>query len=284
MLVTAGTAAGVRTAGAHLIRDGANVLFALADDVVARISRAGGLRGAERELRTARWLAAQGIPVVRVADLEQPILVGEHVVTWWAKLPEHRPATPAELGAVLRDLHAVPIPTDLGPANPDPFGRMVARVSAARWLGSKDRDWLGEFLAEWRHEYENLPPGRPDCVVHGDAWQGNVVVPRQGRPVLLDLDHVGLGRPEWDLVSLAVDHTDFNRVSAEEYQAFVLAYGGYDPRDWPGYRTLATVHELRWTTFVLSKGDLSPAAAREARHRLSCLRGEVARPWSWSAF
>lgn len=67
VLVTAGTAAGVRTAGAHLIRDGANVLFALADDVVARISRAGvyaGPSGSCGQLgglprRASRWCGSR---------------------------------------------------------------------------------------------------------------------------------------------------------------------------------------------------------------------------------
>jgi hypothetical protein len=38
-------------------------------------------------------------------------------------------------------------------------------------------------------------------------------------PILLDLEHVSIGGPEWDLISVAVDRTDFERISAEDYRA-----------------------------------------------------------------
>lgn len=134
-------------------------------------------------------------------------------------------------------------------------------------------------------EYMTLVPELAWCVIHGDAWQGNLVVPVEGgAPVLLDLDHVGLGPREWDLISLAVDYTDFARITTSDYQDFVDAYGGYDMTTWSGYRTLATIRELRWTAFVLGKATANPKAAQQVRHRVACLRGEVERPWSWSAF
>lgn len=102
--------------------------------------------------------------------------------------------------------------------------------------------------------------------------------------MLLDLDHVGIGLREWDLVSLAVDYTDFARLTDSDYQAFVDAYGGYDMTAWSGYRTLATIRELRWTAFVLGKAKTSTEAAQQVRHRVACLRGEIERPRSWSAF
>lgn len=82
----------------------------------------------------------------------------------------------------------------------------------------------------------------------------------------------------------AVDHTDSDRITADEYRAFVGAYGGYDVITWPGFRTLTAIRELRWVCFVLSKADIDEDAEREAHHRIACLRGEVPRPWSWSAF
>lgn len=145
--------------------------------------------------------------------------------------------------------------------------------------------WLRDLAERLRTEYMALVPELPRCVIHGDAWQGNVVVPGAGdTPVLLDLDHIGVGPREWDLVSLAVDYTDFGRIAESDYQAFVRAYGGYDMTVWSGYRTLATARELRWTAFVLGKGTADREAAEEARHRVACLRGEINRPWSWSAF
>jgi len=120
-------------------------------------------------------------------------------------------------------------------------------------------------------------------VIHGDAWQGNVAVPDFGRPILLDLEMVSLGRREWDLVQIAVDYTDFARLTDEDYRSFVAAYGGYDVTSVSGYRTIADLQELRWGCFALGKSDRSAEAAREARHRIACLRGDLARPWSWTA-
>ena len=120
-------------------------------------------------------------------------------------------------------------------------------------------------------------------VVHGDAWTGNVVVPRPGLPVLLDLEAVAVGQPEWDLVQTAVDHTDFNRIDRAEYISFVDAYGGYDVTSLADYRVLADIQELRWVCFALSKSEASPAAAQQVHHRIACLRGDVPRPWSWTA-
>ena len=84
----------------------------------------------------------------------------------------------------------------------------------------------------------------------------------------------GLG----DNASVAADEPD------DDYTAFVTAYGGYDVRDEPWFRTLADLQELRWTAFVADKAAHDPDAAAEVSHRLACLRGEIPRPWKWSAF
>jgi hypothetical protein len=34
----------------------------------------------------------------------------------------------------------------------------------------------------------------------------------------------------------------------------------------------------------LGKSDTSSKAAQETRHRIACLRGELPRPWTWTAF
>ena len=120
--------------------------------------------------------------------------------------------------------------------------------------------------------------------MHGDAWQGNLVVTDDGSPILLDFDHVSIGHPAWDLIPLAVDHEDFARIDNEDYSAFITAYSGYDVREAPWFRTLADLQELRWTAFVAGKAAHNADAAAEVSHRLACLRGEVPRPWRWTAF
>ncbi|SDJ02864.1 Phosphotransferase enzyme family protein [Actinokineospora alba] len=287
VLEAAGRKAGVPTAEATLIRDGANVLYQLNDEVVARVGPSGSERVAARQVRASHWLFQAGIPVVRaLAAIDQPTVVGDRPVTWWVRLPEHRHATPAELGEVLARLHALDVPESPSFPIVDPFGGILDSIEGGTALAEKDRVWLRDLAERLSNEYTALASlGLPKCVIHGDAWQGNVVVPTDGgAPVLLDLDHIGVGPREWDLVSLAVDYTDFDRISEPDYQAFVRTYGGYDMTTWPGYRTLATARELRWTAFVLGKANTGQKAAEEARHRVACLRGEINRPWSWSAF
>lgn len=285
LLDTAGKLAGLRTEGAELIRDGANVLYRLPASVVARIGRDGTQPVAQREVQASRWLAKSGIAVVHALDdIEQPTMVENRPVTWWQLLPEHRPATPAELGAVLRRLHSLPIPAALELPELDPFDGLAERIDAATTVPAADRTWLRKHLAKLQAAHAEQSHWKARCVVHGDAWQGNIVKPEHVEPILLDLEHISIGHPAWDLVSLAVDRTDFERISAQDYRAFTDAYGGTDITTWPNYRTLAAIRELRWVCFVLSKAGINDEAARETRHRLACLRGEVTPPWSWSAF
>ncbi|MEU0465386.1 phosphotransferase [Amycolatopsis sp. NPDC006131] len=286
VLAAAGKKAGVPTAEATLIRDGTNVIYQMTGGVVARVGPPGSHLVAARQIQASRWLAEAGIPVVRaVDDIAQPTVVGSRPVTWWVQLPDHRHATPAELGAILGRLHALEIPESPSFPTVDPFEGLRESIDGGTVLPEDDRAWLRDLAERLQSEYLVLVPRLPRCVIHGDAWQGNVVVPRAGgAPVLLDLDHVGIGPREWDLVSLTVDYTDFARITDLDYQSFVDAYGGYDMTAWPGYRTLATIRELRWTAFVLGKAMTSPEAAEQVRHRVACLRGEVDLPWSWSAF
>ena len=130
----------------------------------------------------------------------------------------------------------------------------------------------------------SLRGDRNDPWVQGDAWQGNLVVPDGGSPILLDFDHVSIGHLAWDLIPLAVDYEDFARISSYDYTAFVSDYGGYDVRDAHWFRTLADLQELRWTAFVADKSAHNLAAAAEVSHRLACLQGKVPRPWRWAAF
>ncbi|MDQ4020441.1 MAG: aminoglycoside phosphotransferase family protein [Actinomycetota bacterium] len=285
ILIAAARMAGLDSTSAELIRDGSNVIYRLSGDNVARIGRTGTQETAEREVRVSRWLTTAGLPVVHVLnDVPQPTMINDRPVTWWKFLPEHRPATPGELGAVLRSLHALAPPDDLDLPVHDPFSGLSHRINQATALDNDDRIWLTHRLAQLRERYRRLPMGKSYRVIHGDAWQGNIAVPDSTPPTLLDLEHVSVGCPDWDLVPIAVDYTDFVRVTTADYEAFVTAYGGYDVIATPAFRTLADIEELRWVSFVLSKSATSTSAARETRHRIACLRGDTPRPWKWAAF
>jgi len=267
-----------------LLRDGSNVMYRLPGGVVARIGRVGAVDAATREVQVSRWLLAAGIAVVRtIDDLPQPVVVDGRPVTWWEFIPSGGIGSPADLATLLRRLHRLPVPDGITLPRHDPFIDLTHRVTASPVLNESDRAWLGRHLRTLKDRYECVTFDLARCVVHGDAWQGNVVVPHGGAPLLLDLEAVALGQPEWDLVQTAVDHTDFARLDRANYTSFVAAYGGYDVTDLPDYRVLGDIQELRWVCFALSRSATSPAAAREAHHRIACLRGDLPRPWSWTA-
>ncbi|WP_438388703.1 phosphotransferase family protein [Actinopolyspora saharensis] len=285
VLATAAQLAGLDATNAVMIRDGSNVMYQLPGRVVARIGPEHTDDNAARQIEVARWLTDSDLAVVRALDgVPQPTLVGNRPVTWWEQLPEHRPATTAELGSVLRALHALSPPTHPNLPRFDPLAGLEERVAAAQHLPDDDRDWLSQRIQELREQLSNLKLDQSNSVIHGDAWQGNIAVPGTGTPILLDLEHVAQGHPDWDLIPLAVDHVDFARLNHTDYHDFVAAYGGRDVTTSSAFRVFADIQELRWVVFVLGKAANSVHAARETRHRIACLSGEIPRPWTWTAF
>jgi aminoglycoside phosphotransferase (APT) family kinase protein len=284
ILEQAAAHAGLDASTAIPLRTGAHAIFELTGGIIARIGKPGSADTAYRELRISHWLNRSGIFAVRAVEtLPQPIVIDDHPVTWWQLIPDHRPAAPAELGAALARLHALTPPTTFELPEYQPFAGLVERITTATNLTDDDRQWLTQHYNTLRQRYEQLPRVNRTSVIHGDAWQGNLVVPPTGTPIFLDLDKVSLGRPEWDLIQLAVDHTDFNRLHNDDYHSFVTAYGGHDMTIAPEFRIYADIQELRWTAFAISLSRHKPAASAEAAHRIACLRGHIPKPWQWNA-
>lgn len=212
---------------------------------MARVGRPGRLDQAAKEVEVSRWLRTQGVSAVEaVAGIHQLVMVDRRPVTFWVELPQHRAATPAELGAVLRALHAAPRPSGEGLPELDPLARCAETVETARFLTLAERRFLRERLADLSQRWQELPPELPPSVVHGDAWQGNAAVSGSRAPVLLDLEAVSVGPPEWDLVPLAADAVRFKGIERQDYRTFVAAYG-HDVTDWAGFDTFADLCELR---------------------------------------
>jgi aminoglycoside phosphotransferase (APT) family kinase protein len=186
-LIAACQAVGLSAGNAELIRASENMLYRLPGQVVARVTRPGQLDAASKEVRVSRWLRSLDVPVVEVlGDIEQPVAIDGRAVTFWRELPPHRHSTIPELAEVLRRLHALPAPDfDLPPLAP--FVRLRERISEAVILSDADCAWLLTHLSGLEDRYAALPPGKPWCAIHGDAWTGNVVVTDNG-PVLLDLE------------------------------------------------------------------------------------------------
>ncbi|MEV6659096.1 phosphotransferase family protein [Nocardia fluminea] len=282
ILKKAAAISGIDPTRAELVRAGSNTIYRV-DDIIGRVGKPGTTGAAERELRISQWLNASGLPTVHVADVVNPLaVVDDRPITWWQRIPEHRAATPAQLATMLRQLHALASPTTFVLPEHEPFAGLRRVITSTGCLAAEDRAWLLDHHdGLWKQYFELGPPTRK-TVIHGDAWQGNLVVPVGGRPIIVDLDRVSLGRPEWDLIQIAADHTDFDRLSEADYLAFVDAYGADVTTD-PAFRLLADIQELRWTVFALSRSEASESAAVQVRHRLACLRGEIDRPWRWDA-
>lgn len=285
VLQRAASLAGLNAAQAHLLRNGSNEIYLLPNaGVVARIGCPGTAANAVRQVQIASWLTTHGIEANLPIDGLDQVTIDGRPVTWWTPIATHRHAKPAELGAVLRKLHDLPAPATIDLPNLDMVGYLAERIDSASGIPIADRNWLQDRLACLSAEVATTEVLQSRQLIHGDAWQGNLVVPDGGSPILLDFDHVSIGHPAWDLIPLAVDHEDFARIGSDEYSAFVTAYGGYDVRDAPSFRALADLQELRWTAFVAVKAAHNADAAAEVAHRLACLRGEVPRPWRWTAF
>ncbi|WP_410646366.1 phosphotransferase [Amycolatopsis sp. cmx-4-54] len=269
---------------AELIRDGNNVMYSLRGGIVARIGAPGSGEIALREVAVSRWLETAGLPATRaIADLPQDVRVDDRPITWWKLLPSHRPGAPSDLGTMLRRLHHLDPPQDLHLPEHDPFSGIRDRIQQASWLNGDDHTWLIEHEHHLNDAYSSLASPSDRGVIHGDAWQGNVALLGDGRTVLLDLEAVSYGYRDWDLVQIAVDFTDFHRLSRESYQGFIDSYGGHDMTISDNFRVFADIQELRWLAFALSKAADNPAAMRECRHRLACLQGDIPRPWTWAA-
>jgi aminoglycoside phosphotransferase (APT) family kinase protein len=231
-----------------------------------------------------RWLAAHGLPAVRpLTDLDQPVEVAGCPVTFWREIPPHRQGTISDVVRLLSRLHALPVP-NLPLGRLDPFVRLPERIDAAGGVVTEaERTWLRRRVERLRRAWAELPPGLPLCVVHGDAWVGNIAVTETGEALLLDFERCSVGPPEWDLVSTAVKHTSFGTVSTEEYRKFATAYG-HDVTTWAGYATMRAVRELRMATFALQHATAHPEAREQARYRVDCLLGRAGpRPWNWTA-
>jgi Ser/Thr protein kinase RdoA (MazF antagonist) len=282
-LHAAATAAGLSPTGAEPIRLAENDLWRLPCGIVVRISRAGQDAAAFREVAVTRWLATHDFPAVRPLPLTQPLTAADRPATYWYELPPHHAGTAADLAPLLHRLHNLPVPQDLPLGEADPFVRIRERLAAARSLNPADRDFLLTRLDRLRDAWDDLPPGQPPCVIHGDAWGGNCAVTEDGQATLLDFERTALGRPEWDLTSTAIALETTGTLTADGYQAFCSAYG-HDVRDWPGYPTLRAIRELRMVTFAFQIADQDPAALPQARYRIACLHGEHGpRPWHWTA-
>lgn len=274
--------AGLDDRDAELIRLGENALFRLASvPVVVRVARGEEyLPKARTEVGVSRWLAAEGFPAARVVDdLEQPLLVEGHPVTFWHLIVEgDRKATYGELGSVLRDLHSMTLPAGLELPSFDPFDKQELRISRAA-IPDDDRVFLRKRWRELRDQFGELRFETPKGPVHGDAHVQNLMVNERNEAVLIDFEAFCFDHPEWDLMVTAVEHHSLGWQTDEQYADFVRAYGR-DLYDWYGYDTLRRLQEFSMTTWLMQNVQEDQETADEYRRRIAALRDDDA-PRDW---
>ena len=282
ILAAACRRAGLSAADAQLLSAGENHVYRLQDGAIARVSKPGQEQAAVREVFLGSWLNANGVRAVQpyaALQVEQPVVVDGNPVTFWHDLGDHRPGTPREVAAALKQLHSLPIPYKMV-TQVAPFVRLEERITAAAWLPADDRTWLLARLEVLQAAWTDRPRGLPDSVIHGDAWAGNVVSTTEG-VTFLDLERCTIGPPEWDLASTACRVTSYSTLSAEDYADYCEAYGR-DVTQWEWFDLFRDIRELRVTCYAAYRGQHDPALRPYAVTRVDCLRGlNGPRPWHW---
>jgi len=279
VLERASAIAGIDADGARLLRVGSNTVYRLRTPVIARISRPGADAGhVRRAVAVARWLESAGYPAVRLADVEQPVVIDGQVVTFWQAVSDDSDqyASVAEVAQVLLRLHQLTAPAELHLPELAPFANAQKRIESNTWLTPDDRAFLLAMLAQMQAAYAGLDFTLPPGVIHGDASIGNVLRDTDGHPVVIDLDGFAVGPREWDLALTAVYYDSFGWHTRREYQDFVRVYR-YDIMTWPGYPVMRAAREFLMVTWVIQKAPESGQAAAEAAKRIAALRTGASR-------
>ena len=285
LLQQACAATGLSADGARLLRLGSNAVYRLAAPVVARIARPDAdPETARRTVAVARWLQSAGYPAVRAIDVEQPVMIDGHAVTFWEAVSHDGDeyATIAQVAEVVVQLHKLTAPESLYLPELEPFENAGRRIADSEWLSPDDRDYMTNELGRLQDEYARLKFVLPLGVIHGDANIGNVLRDQCGKPVVIDLDGFAIGPREWDLIQTALYYDHYGWHTRQEYETFTTVYG-YDIMQWAGYPVLADVREFILVTWMVQKASESSKTADEARKRVDALRSGASRK-DWLPF
>jgi Ser/Thr protein kinase RdoA (MazF antagonist) len=282
LLQEACAATGLSASGARLLRLGSNAVYRLTAPVVARIARPDAdPETARRTVAVALWLQSTDYPAVRAIDVDQPVIIDSHAVTFWEAVSDDGSeyATIAEVAKVIAQLHKLTAPESLHLPELEPFENAGDRIAYSEWLSPDDRDYMTHELVRLQDQYARLNFALAPGVIHGDANIGNVLRDEHGNPVVIDLDGFATGPREWDLIQTALYYDHYGWHTREEYETFARVYG-YDIMRWEGYDVLANVREFIQVTWMIQKAAESNKTAVEARKRVDALRsGASRRDW-----
>lgn len=275
---------GLDSTGAELIRIGSNAVYRLQGRVIVRIATStAAAENARKQVAVANWLAEHEYPAVRALPVDQPVEVDGRVATFWESVSERTLfASIGQVADLIRRLHELPPPTTLALPPTRPFEHAWDRLGQVVGLPESDVEFMTERLRKLSNQYGSLEFALPPGPIHGDANVGNVIMDRDGRPVLSDLDGFATGPREWDLVQTALFFERFGWHTEEEYRTFVEVYG-FDLLEWPGYAVLADAREVMMTLWLASTGNGGERAVGESRKRIDAMRTGVSRR-DWAPF
>lgn len=173
VLDTAASRLGVPVQDARLLRLHGNASYALPSaGLVIRIATNPGMLGpVTASIAVTRWLASRGFPCTVPADIDdQPFVIAGYVVSAWQYVPTADTLAPtsAEMGDILRELHAQgDLPYPLASLD-DPFASVAAVISEAPdAMSLASRSWLQERITWLRRQWSALDFVRPVGLIHG---------------------------------------------------------------------------------------------------------------------
>ncbi|MFI9410111.1 aminoglycoside phosphotransferase family protein [Nocardia gamkensis] len=283
MLHAACLATGLCPTGARLIKFTNNAVYALqSDPIVVRIAGSAAVRDLiPKVVATARWLASNDIPAVRLAEEHpQPLQLDQTAVTFWRRVDDcDHQALPdgRSLGKILRRFHDLATP-DFELPQWNTLGAIRKRIQDEDVLDDDDHEFLVLACDELEQELTDIGFVLPPGPIHGNAFVGNLIGGPDGA-VLCDFDSVAIGPREWDLIPIAVGklrfdyRTNYHEQLATEY--------GVDVLKWPGFPILRRIRELQLVTSVLPTLRSNPSLFDQWNHRFSSFRsGDRAAVWT----
>lgn len=264
--------AALPTGRPRLLRGHTNAVVLLEDaGVVVKVARR-GTRTADvaRTVRFTRWLMDSDFPTAPLHDVEQPVIVDGHAVTFWTYFPQPAHPVPAQqLAYPLQTLHTMGLPDCVLPDHDNlrAIGKSLSKITA---LSAGDLSYLQERAEHLASELACLELHLPHCVVQGDPQHRNALHAPGGGVVLCDWDTVSLGHAEWDLVTVEVHCRRFG-YGEQHYREFAESYG-VDVTKLPGYTTLRDIRELRMVSTNARKIAHAPASLPEINRRIEGMR------------
>jgi aminoglycoside phosphotransferase (APT) family kinase protein len=275
------SAAGLDSASLSPLHHHATPVYLLSSlDIVVRVSLGDDRARARNAVAVASWLAAQDVPVIAPAPVQQPVETVDASVTFWRYYPQRDGQAPpgaAELGGILRRLHTLDSDPPVQLPQYQPLTHLGAVLARPTRFATEAQAWLEQRRTELLEQYKQLRSDLGVGFIHGDAYPGNTLWDGT-RAVLSDLDEVAVGPRELDLINTH-QGARMGR-SQSERDAFTAAYG-WDVTTWDGYPTLRAMRDVHTLASFIERATAGDqTAANEVEHRIATLRaGDTGARW-----